>query len=680
MRPELDDSGWATVAVPGHWRDEALFARSDGPLLYRRRFQTEPLSAGERAWLVMEGIGYEADVWLDGSYLGDTEGYFFPHCFEVTQALSERREHLLAVEVACPRPLRQGSLLGAWADPSYVSSSYNPGGIWAHVWVVTSGPVRLARLRAACLKVRRDSAVLELAARLDAVEPGSAELTTTVTGPVASEPTTFAKPLHLAGGANSVRWQVVVQRPALWWPAGLGGQPLYEVAADVSVGGTGSDSRSLATGLREVRMKAMTWEVNGEKVFLQGADLAPTCRNLAAATPDEVARDVLAARDAGFNLLRVSQHVGRPELYRAADEAGVLLWQDLPAPGRWAGRSRAMRQAQELVWLLSHHPSLVAWVGGGDAGARRERHAAAPDGVVWLFRGSWLAKRALNKAVEQADGSRPVVSRVPAVAARLVAPGGPRSYGEAPRLGRLQRASAIWPAAARFVAAATPPSPGSWRPERWPELDLDALASDREAVTAGVLQRYPPASFANFDLWAEAVRAEQAEFVGSLVEQLRRLRFYPAGGFLLSRLNDAQESFGTSLLDHERRPKPAWGALRHALAPLLPAASGLGSSYRAGSKVAFRLWVLNASTEAVGDLELRARLTWPGGARVWRFAGDAPAKSTSLVGRRAALLPGSQDLVRTGGPPWQLRLELELVSRGRELGRNAYARPIGAEG
>jgi len=39
------------------------------------------------------------DVWLDGAYLGDTEGYFFPHTFEVTEHLRSRSEHQLAVEV-----------------------------------------------------------------------------------------------------------------------------------------------------------------------------------------------------------------------------------------------------------------------------------------------------------------------------------------------------------------------------------------------------------------------------------------------------------------------------------------------------------------------------------------------------------------------------------------------------
>ena len=54
-----------------------------------------------RSWLVLDGIFYTSDVWLDGTYVGDTEGYFFPHAFEVTEAMNARSEHVLALEVGC---------------------------------------------------------------------------------------------------------------------------------------------------------------------------------------------------------------------------------------------------------------------------------------------------------------------------------------------------------------------------------------------------------------------------------------------------------------------------------------------------------------------------------------------------------------------------------------------------
>ena len=48
-RPEFDDDAWHPVPVPGHWQAEPAFAASDGPFLYRRRFQMGRPAEGERA-------------------------------------------------------------------------------------------------------------------------------------------------------------------------------------------------------------------------------------------------------------------------------------------------------------------------------------------------------------------------------------------------------------------------------------------------------------------------------------------------------------------------------------------------------------------------------------------------------------------------------------------------------
>src|SRR5262245_17116983 len=76
---DTDDRSWAEIDVPGHWRAHPAFEQSDGPVLYRTRFTLEPPEEGTRHFVVLEGIFYQADVWLDGAYLGDPEGYFFPH-------------------------------------------------------------------------------------------------------------------------------------------------------------------------------------------------------------------------------------------------------------------------------------------------------------------------------------------------------------------------------------------------------------------------------------------------------------------------------------------------------------------------------------------------------------------------------------------------------------------------
>src|SRR5438270_13068091 len=91
--PDIDtsDADWAEVDIPHHWRSTSAFSTSDGPLLYRKQFEADTtIGDGRRRWLVLDGLFYMGDVWLDGSYVGDTEGYFFPHTFEITAPLQDR--------------------------------------------------------------------------------------------------------------------------------------------------------------------------------------------------------------------------------------------------------------------------------------------------------------------------------------------------------------------------------------------------------------------------------------------------------------------------------------------------------------------------------------------------------------------------------------------------------------
>src|SRR4051812_2316908 len=106
--PAFDDSNWTPVRVPHHWRTETEFADHDGPLLYRRPF--EFTADPQRRWFIeFDGIFYYGDAYLDGEYLGATEGYFVPHAFELTDALRDRSHHVLAVEVACPPQRDRGA-------------------------------------------------------------------------------------------------------------------------------------------------------------------------------------------------------------------------------------------------------------------------------------------------------------------------------------------------------------------------------------------------------------------------------------------------------------------------------------------------------------------------------------------------------------------------------------------
>ena len=71
------------------------------------------------------------------------------------------------------------------------------------------------------------------------------------------------------------------------------------------------------------------------------------------------------AKDAGLDLIRVFGHVAPPALYDAADEAGMLIWQDLPLIGPFPRGSREAITdcARAAVGTVGAHPSVILWCG-----------------------------------------------------------------------------------------------------------------------------------------------------------------------------------------------------------------------------------------------------------------------------------------------------------------------------
>lgn len=101
------------MEAPGHWRTTPALADTDGPVLHRVRFHQPVPGDGQRVFVTLHGVFYQADVWLD-VHLGDPEGYFAPHSFDITSLARLAPDHVLAVEVRAPvaqrRPRQTDSL------------------------------------------------------------------------------------------------------------------------------------------------------------------------------------------------------------------------------------------------------------------------------------------------------------------------------------------------------------------------------------------------------------------------------------------------------------------------------------------------------------------------------------------------------------------------------------------
>jgi beta-mannosidase len=683
--PEVDDAAWADLDVPGHWRSCPDFAATDGPLLARRRFETpapdDDHGGGRRRWLTLDGVFYQSDVWLDGTYLGDTEGYFFPHTYEVTGHLAAGAEHLLALEVTCsPQRDRAAkrNLTGVFQHWDCFDPDWNPGGIWRPVRLHDTGPVRIHRLRVQCAEATSALAIVNLRAILDAAEAATVEIRTIVAGHL-----DVTEQQTLAAGENRVEWRAGVEDPPLWWPHALGDPHLVEVTVEVRLldRAAPSDTRTVRTGLRKIALANWIASVNGERLFLKGTNQGPTRMALGEATPEEMRRDVTLAKEANLDLLRVHAHVARPELYEAADEAGLLLWQDLPLQWGYARgtRKQAVRQAREVVDLLGHHPSIALWCAHNEPltidvepGATMDLKKVARRTVRGMVLPSWnkdVLDSSLRRALSKADRSRPVIahSGLPTGDSHLY-------FGWYHGDERdLPGALAAWPRLGRFVsefgAQAVPASDGFLHPEDWPHLDWPRLAR-HHALQRVFFERQglDPDGFATFDEWRDATQAYQAELLRRHVETLRRLKYRPAGGFAQFAFADGHPAVTWSVLDHERRPKAGYGALRDACAPVIVVADRPDATYAPGAAVALDVHVVSDRRETLSELTVTATVRWEGGEHRRAWTGDVPADACVRIGTLGFVVPDA---------PGALTLDLAGAGPGIDIANRYHSEIAG---
>ena len=100
---------WEPIAVPGHWRSTPAFADNDAPLLYRTAFEHARPEPGARLWLLLDGLFYQGDVWLDGTTSATPRATSSPTPSRSPTRWCDRTEHQLGVEVTCNRPSDRSS-------------------------------------------------------------------------------------------------------------------------------------------------------------------------------------------------------------------------------------------------------------------------------------------------------------------------------------------------------------------------------------------------------------------------------------------------------------------------------------------------------------------------------------------------------------------------------------------
>ncbi|MFI7401126.1 glycosyl hydrolase 2 galactose-binding domain-containing protein [Streptomyces sp. NPDC049541] len=399
---------------PFHSTNQQKIAKADFqvPWWYRSDFTVADTS--ERTSLDLSGVISAADVYVNGHQVAtaqDVTGAYTHHELDVT-SLVRSGTNTVAFRI---RPNDPGkNLTMGWIDWLQPPPDENMG-IVRDVLVRRGGPVAL---RDAHVVTRLDVPSLasaDLTVKAQARNDSGAPVTTTVSGSIGT--TTFEKTLTLAAHetktvsfAPSDVPGLHLTSPKVWWPAGMGGQPLYDLRLTASVSGTVSDTARQTFGIRDVQAPlnsdgARQYRINGRRLLIKGGGWSP----------DEFLRwdrtyveDRLKyALDLGLNTIRLEGHLEPDEFFDLADRYGILTLPGWECCDKWEGQVNGSEPGDK--WSAADYP-----VAKASMAAEASRLRDHPSVISFLIGSDFAPDAMIEKnyldALKAADWPVPVVA------------------------------------------------------------------------------------------------------------------------------------------------------------------------------------------------------------------------------------------------------------------------------
>lgn len=277
-----------------------------------------------------------------------------------------------------------------------------PSGIWKPVTLKIWNGASLSDLRIVQNSVDTELAKLTAEFEIKAENDEEAKLKIAIDANSIIEST-----VQLTKGVNIYKVDFEVNNPKLWWTNGLGEANLYPMTGTLETA-DGTTSISHNIGLRNLELireedsigKSFYFKLNGEPVFMKGANYIPNDILLDRVTPEMYEDVIMRAKSNHMNMLRVwgGGIYEKDIFYDLCDKHGIIVWQDFMFacnmyPGDPAYLENVKHEAIDNIKRLRNHPSIGIWCGNNEIlgawfgwGWKQENEEKDPKGAAAMWK------------------------------------------------------------------------------------------------------------------------------------------------------------------------------------------------------------------------------------------------------------------------------------------------------
>ena len=377
---KFDASAWKTVDLPHDWVVDLPFAEEashshgykqvgyEYPKTsvgwYRKVFTVPAEDYGKHIWLQFDGIFRDAQIWVNGFYLGHEKSGYATQTYDISEYLNYGEENLVCVR----------------ADATFEEGWFYEGaGIYRHVWLNKASKVHVAPFGtfvysefAVPYSLRGNagpdfshaSVQIETTVQNMGVQPQTYTLKHTLIDAEGKAAGSCEADGEMIAGKDSHKNKasIPVENPHLW---SCEDPYLYKVVTEVFVDGELTDTYETTTGIRHIRFdNDHGFFLNGEPVKMKGVNIHQDHAGVGSGIPDGLQEwRLLQLKKFGCNAYRSSHNPMTPEMLDACDRLGFLVIEE----NRLTGINKEhIDLLERMIRRDRNHPCIILWSAGNE--------------------------------------------------------------------------------------------------------------------------------------------------------------------------------------------------------------------------------------------------------------------------------------------------------------------------
>ncbi|MGB5384921.1 MAG: glycoside hydrolase family 2 TIM barrel-domain containing protein [Lutimonas sp.] len=356
-----DNLTWESIDLPHTWNAEDVVDQQPGyrrsASWYKKTITFDEISPEHLYQIYFESANIVSEIYVNGQFAGKHIGGYVGFKIDLSKFIAKGENTIL---------VRVDNGYHPEIIPSQQSDFFIYGGITRDVYLITEPLQHLGKIKINTPSVSKSRGLLNINAQIENLNSKDLKLQGILYDPNGKK--VSQKTISVSGASPVINFKPIPS-PMLW---DTETPHLYKVTMLLTENGKLIDKKEEKFGFRWFEFKDHgPFFLNGKRLIVRGTHRHEEHAGTGAAMSNaEHFADLRSIKSMGANFVRLAHYPQDPEVYKACDELGLLVWDELPwcrgGVGNEPWKENTKRLLIEMIEQNYNHPSIIIWSLGNE--------------------------------------------------------------------------------------------------------------------------------------------------------------------------------------------------------------------------------------------------------------------------------------------------------------------------